>query len=83
MQLKTANELGIQDLIKQGLGNHYMLVDNDECGLCGEDVPGAVSTLPVVAVIEGKIETNICGVYTDAEGVKRVANTDELIRCFA
>lgn len=82
MQLKTANELNNADMIKAGLGNHYMLF-NDDCGLCGEDVPGTVSAVPVAAVIDGKIETNICGAYTDAEGVLRVANTDELVRCFA
>jgi hypothetical protein len=81
MQLKTANELGIEDLIKQGLGNHYTTFD-DNCGLCGEDIPGAVWAVPVVAVIMGKIETNTCGVYTDANGVTRVANSDELVRCF-
>ena len=83
MQLKTANELGMQDFIKQGLGGHYTLVENDDCGLCGEDLPGAVNAVPVAAVIDGKIETNICGVYTDAAGVMRVANSDELVRCFA
>jgi hypothetical protein len=82
MQLKTANELNMQDFIKLGLGNHYTTFD-DDCGLCGEDVPGAVSSVPVAAVINGKIETNICGVYTDAAGVMRVANSDELVRCFA
>ena len=82
MQLKTARELNRQDFIKLGLGNHYITFD-DDCGLCGEDVPGAVSSVPVAAVIDGKIETNICGVYTDAEGVMRVANSDELVRCFA
>ena len=82
MQLKTANELGMQDLIKQGLGNHYMLFA-DDCGLCGEDLEGTPSAVPVVTEINGKIETNICGVYTDAAGVMRVANTDELVRCFA
>lgn len=82
MQLKTANELGLQDLIKQGLGNHYTLFA-DDCGLCGEDLPGKPSAVPVVTEIQGKIETNICGVYTDDLGVMRVANTDELVRCFA
>lgn len=81
MQLKTARELGIEDLIKQGLGNHYTTFD-DDCGLCGEDLPGTVSSVPVAAVIMGKIETNICGVYTDEAGVMRVANPDELVRCF-
>ena len=81
MQLKTANELGMQDFIQQGLGNHYTTFD-DDCGLCGEDVAGTVSSVPVAAVIMGKIETNICGVYTDEAGVMRVANPDELERCF-
>lgn len=82
MQLKTANELNMQAFIQQGLGNHYVTFD-DNCGLCGEDLPGTVSSVPVAAVIMGKIETNICGVYTDAEGVMRVANSDEYVRCFA
>lgn len=82
MQLKTASELGVTDMVTQGLGNYYTLDSNDNCGLCGEDIPGTVSTVPVAAMVNGKIETNICGVYTDNEGVMRVANTDELIRCF-
>jgi hypothetical protein len=82
MQLKTVTELGLTDLIKQGLGNHYTMFE-DDCGLCGEDLDGMPSAVPVVAEINGKIETNVCGVYTDAAGVMRVANTEELVRCFA
>jgi len=82
MQLKTATELGREDLINAGLGTHYTLFE-DDCGLCGEDLPGSLEMVPVAAEIDGKIETNLCGVYTDAAGVIRVANTEELVRCFA
>jgi hypothetical protein len=81
MQLKTVNELGITDLIAQGYGDHYTVFD-DDCGLCGEDVAGTVSSVPAVAIIDGRPQTEICSVYTDALGVIRVANTEEFSRCF-
>ena len=83
MQLKSAKELGREDLVATGLGLHLMLFDGDDCGLCGEDLPGQQTRVYVVAEIEGEIRTNECDAYVDSLGVIRVANTEELVRCFA
>lgn len=61
---------------------YYTLQDND-CGLCGEDLPGTASTVKVAAEIDGAIQVSDCAVYTDEQGTVRVANPDELVRCFA
>lgn len=81
MQLKTARELNQQELVNCGLGDHYTTF-NDDCGLCGEDLPGTISTVPVVSVIEGTVVTELCVVHTDDAGIMRVSNTDEFVRCF-
>ena len=59
MQLKTANELGNERLISLGFGNHYMLF-NDNCGICGEDLPGAAQTVRVVAEQDDEISEMSC-----------------------
>lgn len=71
MQLKLNTEL-----------NHYQLMQDDACGLCGEDLPGTPSTVSVAAEILGEMQVSDCAVYTDDAGVMRVANTDEFVRCF-
>jgi hypothetical protein len=82
MQLKTVYELGNDELIGQGYQDHYTMFD-DDCGLCGEDVGGIAGTVPVVAIVDGEPRADFCSVYTDSDGVIRVANTEELVRCFA
>jgi len=81
MQLKTASELNQQDLIDRGLGDHYTTF-SDDCGLCGEDVGGVISTVPVVSIVEGTVVTELCVVHTDEQGIMRVSNPDEFVRCF-